>query len=80
MNITEGNTEFIESQAKHRTSASAEYFERFVLGNRGHDWYNFGHVRWESFLCLAAAWILVALCLIKVKKCKNVSQKLKTDM
>ena len=51
---------------QQRTSASAEYFERFVLGNRGHDWYNFGHVRWQNVVCLAAAWILVALCLLKV--------------
>lgn len=40
---------------QQRTSASAEYFERFVLGNRGHDWYNFGHVRWQNVVCLAAA-------------------------
>jgi len=52
-------------QLEDRTSASAEYFERFVLGNRGHDWYNFGHVRWQNVACLAAAWVLVALCLIK---------------
>ena len=53
-------------QLEDRTSASAEYFERFVLGNRGHDWYNFGQVRWQNVGCLAAAWLLVALCLIKV--------------
>ena len=53
-------------QHENRTSASAEYFERFVLSNRGHDWYNFGHVRWQNVACLAAAWVLVALCLIKV--------------
>eukprot|EP00092_Neocalanus_flemingeri_P021191 GFUD01022965.1.p1 GENE.GFUD01022965.1~~GFUD01022965.1.p1 ORF type:complete len:666 (-),score=86.69 GFUD01022965.1:154-2151(-) len=52
-------------QLQDRTSASAEYFERFVLGNRGHDWYNFGQIRWQNVCCLAAAWLLVALCLIK---------------
>ena len=54
-----------------RVSASAEYFERYVLGNRGHDWYNFGHVRWQNVACLAAAWTLVALCLIKVNYAVN---------
>ena len=48
-----------------RTSAPAEYYERFVLGNRGHDWDNFGTVRLDSVACLAAAWLLVAACLIK---------------
>jgi hypothetical protein len=50
----------------NRTSASAEYFERYVLGNQGNDWYNFGTVRWQNVGCLTAAWLLVALCLIKV--------------
>ena len=48
-----------------RTTAPAEYYERFVLGNRGHGWDNFGTVRLDSLACLAAAWLLVAGCLIK---------------
>ena len=47
------------------SSAPAEYYERYVLGNRGHDWHNFGHLRPQSVACLAAAWGIVALCLIK---------------
>ena len=50
-----------------RSSATAEYFERFVLGNRGHDWDNFGTLRWQSVGCLAVAWMLVAGCLIKAR-------------
>ena len=49
----------------NRTTAPAEYYERFVLGNRGHDWYNFGSVRLDGLACLAAAWLLVAVCLIR---------------
>ena len=48
-----------------RSSSSSEYYERYVLGNRGHDWYNFGSVRLQSVVCLAAAWALVTACLIK---------------
>ena len=52
----------------NRTSAPAEYYERFVLGNReeeGHGWDNFGSVRLDGLACLAAAWLLVAGCLLK---------------
>merc|ERR1719232_1261172 len=48
-----------------RSSSSSEYYERYVLGNRGHDWFNFGSVRLQSVVCLAAAWALVTACLIK---------------
>lgn len=51
--------------SRHLTSAPAEYYERYVLGNRGHNWHNFGHLRPQSVACLAAAWGVVALCLIK---------------
>ena len=49
-----------------RLSYTTEYYERHVLGNRGHSWDNFGSVRGQSVACLAAAWALVAVCLIKV--------------
>jgi solute carrier family 6 amino acid transporter-like protein 5/7/9/14 len=64
-NDAPNKTVVVHKLLANSTSASAEYFERFVLGNRGHDWYNFGHVRWQNVACLAAAWILVALCLLK---------------
>ena len=72
-----------------RSSASAEYYNRHVLGNIGNDWSDFGYPRYFGqggpFLlsmylyvfppsplhrpgnvgCLAAAWLLVALCLIR---------------
>ena len=49
-----------------RLSSTTEYYERHVLGNQGHSWHNFGSVRGQSVACLAAAWALVAVCLIKV--------------
>ena len=48
-----------------RVSSSEEYYERHVLGNMDNDWSNFGSVRLQSVLCLALAWCLVAVCLIK---------------
>ena len=53
------------SCSSHLTTAPAEYYERYVLGNRGHSWHDFGHLRPQSVACLAAAWGVVALCLIK---------------
>ena len=49
-----------------RLSSTTEYYERHVLGIQGHSWDNFGSVRGQSVACLAAAWALVAVCLIKV--------------
>jgi len=48
-----------------KTSPSAEYYARHVLGNMGNNWGNFGYPRWQNMACLATAWLLVALCLIK---------------
>lgn len=48
-----------------RTSATVEYFERHVLGNQEKSWDNYGGLRWQSVLCLAVAWALVALALMR---------------
>ena len=58
-----------------RSSSSSEYYERYVLGNRGHDWYNFGSVRLQSVVCLAAAWALVTACLIKGRSSRKYKRK-----
>ena len=49
-----------------RTSPAADYFHHSVLGlEEDTSWENLGGVRWKLALCLAAAWIIVSLCLIK---------------
>jgi len=51
-----------------RTSPTVEYFERHVLGNQENSWQDYGGLRWQSVVCLAAAWILVALALVRGTK------------
>merc|ERR1719468_312698 len=49
-----------------RVSASEDYFKRAMLGmDEETTWENMGGIKWELVLCLAAAWIIVCLCLIK---------------
>jgi len=54
--------------AIQRTSPTVEYFERHVLGNQENSWQDYGGLRWQSVVCLAAAWILVALALVRGTK------------
>lgn len=51
-----------------RTSPTVEYFERHVLGNQENSWQDYGGLRWQSVVCLAAAWLLVALALVRGTK------------
>jgi solute carrier family 6 amino acid transporter-like protein 5/7/9/14 len=49
-----------------RVSPSEDYFKRTVLGlDEDISWENLGGLKWELVLCLAAAWVIVCLCLIK---------------
>ena len=49
-----------------RTSPAADYFRHSVLGLKEvTSWENLGGLRWQLVLCLAAAWIIVSLCLSK---------------
>ena len=47
--------------------ASEYYFTHELLGRDRsvHDWTNLGKLRWQLVLCLALAWTIVCLCLIK---------------
>jgi len=49
-----------------RVSPSEDYYKRTMLGlEPDTDWSNMGGLKWELVLCLAAAWTIVCLCLIK---------------
>merc|ERR1711970_1505577 len=49
-----------------RVSPSEDYFKRTMLGlEEDTTWENVGGLRWQLVLCLAIAWIIVCLCLIK---------------
>ena len=49
-----------------RVSPSEDYFKRTMLGlEEDTSWENMGGLRWQLVLCLAAAWTIVCLCLIK---------------
>merc|ERR1712165_137668 len=49
-----------------RVSPSEDYFKRTMLGlEEDTTWENVGGLRWQLVLCLAVAWIIVCLCLIK---------------
>ena len=47
-------------------SPSEDYYKRTVLGLQpDSSWSNLGGLKWELVVCLAAAWAIVCLCLIK---------------
>ena len=50
---------------QNTSSAAVEYWEYHVLGHSSGQWNDWGGLRWQSVLCLAAAWTIVAVCLIK---------------
>lgn len=53
-------------KAYKRVSPSEDYYTRVVLGLEDDTtWENFGGLRWQLVLCLAGAWIIVGLCLVK---------------
>merc|ERR1712177_114363 len=49
-----------------RVSPSEDYFKRTMLGlDDDITWGNMGGLKWELVVCLAAAWFIVCMCLIK---------------
>jgi len=49
-----------------RVSPSEDYYKRTMLGlEPDTSWSDLGGLKWELVLCLAAAWTIVCLCLIK---------------
>merc|ERR1711970_686673 len=49
-----------------RVSPSEDYFKRTMLGlEEDTSWSDLGGLKWQLVLCLAAAWTIVCLCLIK---------------
>ncbi|XP_068220313.1 sodium- and chloride-dependent glycine transporter 2-like [Palaemon carinicauda] len=48
-----------------RLTASEDYFKNRMLGVTGTSWEDMGSLRWELVGCLALAWIIVGLCMIK---------------
>eukprot|EP00088_Acartia_fossae_P009522 TRINITY_DN1462_c0_g1_i9.p1 TRINITY_DN1462_c0_g1~~TRINITY_DN1462_c0_g1_i9.p1 ORF type:complete len:732 (+),score=113.65 TRINITY_DN1462_c0_g1_i9:92-2287(+) len=54
------------NKAYKRVTASEDYFKRGMLGMDSETtWLNMGGLKWELVLCLAGAWAIVCLCLIK---------------
>ncbi|KAL7637204.1 UNVERIFIED_CONTAM: hypothetical protein RMT77_011916 [Armadillidium vulgare] len=48
-----------------RISASEDYFKNRMLGVTGTTWEDMGGLSWELVGCLALAWVIVCLCMIK---------------
>lgn len=48
-----------------KISASEDYFKNRMLGVTGRTWEDMGGLRWELVGCLALAWVIVCLCMIK---------------
>ena len=49
-----------------RVSPSEDYFKRTMLGlKEDTTWENVGSLHWQLVICLAVAWLIVCLCLIK---------------
>jgi len=48
-----------------RSSSVEEYWQRYVLGQTGFTWDNFGTPRLQSVGALGLAWLVVAVCLLK---------------
>ena len=53
-------------QVYRRISPSEDYYKRTMLGLEDDtSWSNMGGLKWDLVGCLAAAWLIVCLCLIK---------------
>ena len=53
-------------QVYPRVSPSEDYYKRTMLGlEPDTSWSDMGGLKWELVLCLAGAWTIVCLCLIK---------------
>jgi len=61
-----GTHDLILNQVYNRTSPSEDYFKRTMLGlEEDTSWSNMGGLKWDLVGCLALAWTIVCLCLIK---------------
>eukprot|EP00090_Calanus_glacialis_P001873 TRINITY_DN11395_c0_g1_i1.p1 TRINITY_DN11395_c0_g1~~TRINITY_DN11395_c0_g1_i1.p1 ORF type:complete len:652 (+),score=141.75 TRINITY_DN11395_c0_g1_i1:118-2073(+) len=61
-----GSMNILLNRVYPRVSPSEDYFKRTMLGlEPDSSWSNMGGLKWELVLCLAAAWTIVCLCLIK---------------
>merc|ERR1711892_1252039 len=61
-----GTNDILLNKAYQRVSPSEDYFKRTLLGLEPEtSWSNMGGLKWELVLCLAAAWFIVCMCLIK---------------
>merc|ERR1712123_462217 len=61
-----GTHDILLNKAYQRVSPSEDYFKRTLLGLEPEtSWSNMGGLKWELVLCLAAAWFIVCMCLIK---------------
>ncbi|XP_066984768.1 sodium- and chloride-dependent glycine transporter 1-like [Macrobrachium rosenbergii] len=65
--VDPGNSSYIVNAEStiSRISASEDYFKNRMLGVTGTSWEDMGSMRWELVGCLALAWIVVGLCMIK---------------
>jgi len=62
----DGQEDLPLNKAYKRITASEDYFKRAMLGmDEETSWENMGGLKWELVLCLAAAWFIVCLSLIK---------------
>merc|ERR1719489_592430 len=61
-----GTTNIHLNRVYPRVSPSEDYYKRTMLGlEPDTSWSDLGGLKWELVLCLAAAWTIVCLCLIK---------------
>jgi len=61
-----GTDNILLNKVYPRVSPSEDYFKRTVLGlEPDSSWSNLGGLKWDLVLCLAAAWAIVSLSLIK---------------
>eukprot|EP00092_Neocalanus_flemingeri_P029348 GFUD01031860.1.p1 GENE.GFUD01031860.1~~GFUD01031860.1.p1 ORF type:complete len:652 (+),score=154.25 GFUD01031860.1:264-2219(+) len=61
-----GTDNIVLNRVYPRVSPSEDYYKRTMLGlEEDTSWENMGGLKWELVLCLAAAWTIVCLCLIK---------------
>jgi len=71
MNMTEatcnnGTHDLSLNEVYKRVSPSEDYYKRTMLGlEEDTSWSNMGGLKWDLVGCLAAAWLIVCLCLIK---------------
>jgi len=61
-----GTANILLNRVYPRVSPSEDYYKRTMLGlEPDTSWADLGGLKWELVLCLAAAWTIVCLCLIK---------------